>query len=305
LEIDDTTAYADLGDKIVESIKATIGGTEETISTFQILAATASKAGLLSAADKAKLDALWSSGYQFAGIATPSTTPISTTSKIFYIATEAGTYFNVVTVTHGINILSWNGSAWSAVQVVGIDDEPTAGSSNLAESDGTFIHVQERGKLLYKGAWLYENHVVSHNTGVDHHLVANTSFDVLVFEIPKNASAFELQGITGGIYDLWSSDDLSLWEGNYFLSSSTNNIRKYPTAKYVSVGINKSNKSTAAAEKYANVIPLWTNDIVKSASCGSMNFINSDAVAKLAAKKRLSSVEGTHEDGYVNIAGVV
>ena len=133
LEIDDTTAYADLGDKIVESIKATIGGTEETISTFQLLAATASKAGLLSAADKAKLDALWSSGYQFAGIATPSTTPISTTSKIFYIATEAGTYFNAVTVTQGINILSWNGTAWSAVQVIGIDDEPTSESDNLVK----------------------------------------------------------------------------------------------------------------------------------------------------------------------------
>ena len=54
LEIDDTTAYADLGDKIVESIKVTIGGTEETITTFQVLAATASKAGLLSAEDKGK-----------------------------------------------------------------------------------------------------------------------------------------------------------------------------------------------------------------------------------------------------------
>lgn len=143
LEIDDTTAYADLGTKIVESIKATIGGTEETISTFQILAATASKAGLLSAADKAKLDALWSSGYQFAGIATPSTTPISTTSKIFYIATEAGTYFNAVTVTQGINLLSWNGTSWSAVQVVGIDDEPMQDSENLIRSGGVYPIMQE------------------------------------------------------------------------------------------------------------------------------------------------------------------
>ena len=138
LKIDDTTAYADLGTKIVESIKATIGGTEETISTFQILAATASKAGLLSAADKAKLDALWSSGYQYAGIATPSTTPISTTSKIFYIATEAGTYFNAVTVTQGINIIYKSGDAWSVAQVVGIDNEPTAGSDRLVKSGGVF-----------------------------------------------------------------------------------------------------------------------------------------------------------------------
>ena len=143
LKIDDTTAYADLGDKIVESIKVTIGGTEETISTFQILAATASKAGLLSAADKAKLDALWSSGYQFVGIATPSTTPISTTSKIFYIATEAGTYFNAVTVTQGINILSWDGTAWSAVQVVGIDDKPIPSSNNLVKSCGVYPILEE------------------------------------------------------------------------------------------------------------------------------------------------------------------
>ena len=142
LEIEDTTAYADLGDKIVESIKATIGGTEETISTFQLLAATASKAGLLSAADKAKLDALWSSGYQFAGIATPSTTPISTTSKIFYIATEAGTYFNAVTLTQGINILSWDGTSWSSVQVVGMADDTNMGLMS-SEDKEALSHVDD------------------------------------------------------------------------------------------------------------------------------------------------------------------
>ena len=143
LKIDDTTAYADLGDKIVESIKATIGGTEETISTFQLLAATASKAGLLSAADKAKLDALWSSGYQFVGIATPTTTPISTTSKIFYIATQAGTYFNSVTVTQGINILSWNGTSWSAVQVVSFDGNPKPSSKGLVYGYDSYNHRAE------------------------------------------------------------------------------------------------------------------------------------------------------------------
>lgn len=138
LRVEDITSDVDLGNKIVESLKITIEDVEETISTFQLLAATASKAGLLSAADKAKLDALWSSGYQFAGIATPSTTPISTTSKIFYIATEAGTYFNAVTVTQGINIIYKSGDAWSVAQVVGIDNEPTAGSDRLVKSGGVF-----------------------------------------------------------------------------------------------------------------------------------------------------------------------
>lgn len=196
LEIDDTTATADLGDKIVESIKATIGDTEETISTFQILAATASKAGLLSAADKAKLDALWSSGYQFAGIATPSTTPVSTTSKIFYIATEAGTYFNAVTVTQGINILSWNGTSWSAVQVVGIDDEPTADSENLAESGGIYKWIRKIGSKAnsaFNSYFLDLDHVFS---GELYRYVRSSSYDTAWVCLMQGASQVTITGAT-------------------------------------------------------------------------------------------------------------
>ena len=190
LEIDDTTAYADLGTKIVESIKATIGGTEETISTFQILAATASKAGLLSAADKAKLDALWSSGYQFAGIATPSTTPISTTSKIFYIATEAGTYFNAVTITQGINILSWDGTTWSAVQVIGIDDEPTADSENLAKSGGV-VSLVKPIDLLQKAQnadYIYNDDIIRGKAIVDGKIATDGLRGILILKLLPNCN---------------------------------------------------------------------------------------------------------------------
>lgn len=132
----DTTAQADEKTSMIQSLKWTLGGTQKTMASFSILAATAEKAGLMSADDKAKLDAMFMGGYMFAGIATPSTTPVSTTSNIFYIATEDGTYFNAVTITQGINILSWDGTSWSAVQVVGIDDEPTKDSENLAKSGG-------------------------------------------------------------------------------------------------------------------------------------------------------------------------
>ena len=142
LSFSDTTAVADQATKIVQTLSATLGENPEAITTMTFLAATASKAGLLSAADKAKLDALWSSGYQFVGIATPSTTPISTTSKIFYIATEAGTYFNAVTVTQGINILSWNGTAWSAVQVVGMADDTNMGLMS-SEDKEALSHVDD------------------------------------------------------------------------------------------------------------------------------------------------------------------
>ena len=54
----DTTASADQGTQITETLKATIGGVQEVIDSITLLAATSSKAGLLSASDKAYIDAL-------------------------------------------------------------------------------------------------------------------------------------------------------------------------------------------------------------------------------------------------------
>lgn len=54
----DTTASADQGTQITETLKATIGGAQEVIDSITLLAATSSKAGLLSASDKAYIDAL-------------------------------------------------------------------------------------------------------------------------------------------------------------------------------------------------------------------------------------------------------
>lgn len=75
-------------------------------------------------------------GFVYAGIATPSGTPAS--GKVFYLALTAGTYTNFggLVVTQGINILKYNGSAWSQEQLIAIDDEPTAGSPNLVKSGG-------------------------------------------------------------------------------------------------------------------------------------------------------------------------
>ena len=58
LSFSDTTAVADQATKIVQTLSATLGENPEAITTFTLLAATASKAGLLSAADKAYIDAL-------------------------------------------------------------------------------------------------------------------------------------------------------------------------------------------------------------------------------------------------------
>ena len=87
-------------------------------------------------------------GYVYAGIATPSSTP--TTGKVFYLALTAGTYtnFGSTVVSQGINILKYNGSAWSLDTFVGIDDAPTPNSPNLVKSGGAFDSVMTNGSAF-------------------------------------------------------------------------------------------------------------------------------------------------------------
>lgn len=83
-------------------------------------------------------------GYVYAGIATPSTTPVS--GKVFYLALTAGTYtnFGSIVVPQGINILKYNGSAWSLDSFLGLDDAPTQGSNNLVKSGGAKLYTDKR-----------------------------------------------------------------------------------------------------------------------------------------------------------------
>ena len=80
-------------------------------------------------------------GYQFMGVATPSTSPGTPDYNVAYIG-GAGTYANFgssYTVPVGsIGVFKYNGS-WAKEQIAlfaGIDDEPTAGSDNLVKSGG-------------------------------------------------------------------------------------------------------------------------------------------------------------------------
>ena len=87
-------------------------------------------------------------GYVYAGIATPSSTPA--TGKVFYLALTAGTYtnFGSTEVTQGINILKYNGSAWSLDAFIGIDDTPTPNSPKLVKSGGVFDKVMTDGSAF-------------------------------------------------------------------------------------------------------------------------------------------------------------
>ena len=92
-------------------------------------------------------------GYVYAGIATPSTTPAS--GKVFYLALTAGTYtnFGATVVSQGINILKYNGSAWSLDSFLGLDDAPTQGSNNLVKSGGVLDSIIKDGSAFDLSAY--------------------------------------------------------------------------------------------------------------------------------------------------------
>ena len=92
-------------------------------------------------------------GYVYAGIATPSATPVS--GKVFYLALTAGTYtnFGSIVVPQGINILKYNGSAWSLDSFLGLDDAPTQGSNNLVKSGGVLDSIIKDGSAFDLSAY--------------------------------------------------------------------------------------------------------------------------------------------------------
>lgn len=61
-------------------------------------------------------------GYTFVGLATPNTVPSATDSKVFYLASQTGTYtyFDNIVVEEGLTVLKYD-TVWSDVQVLSFD----------------------------------------------------------------------------------------------------------------------------------------------------------------------------------------
>lgn len=61
-------------------------------------------------------------GYTFVGLATPNTVPSATDSKVFYLASQTGTYtyFDNIVVEEGLTALKYD-TVWSDVQVLSFD----------------------------------------------------------------------------------------------------------------------------------------------------------------------------------------
>lgn len=82
-------------------------------------------------------------GYQFMGIATTSTNPGTPDQKVFYIASQLGTYsnFNGIFLGRGIFVLKWD-SAWSYETIIAFDATPTVGSNNPIISGAVYTLTQ-------------------------------------------------------------------------------------------------------------------------------------------------------------------
>lgn len=78
-------------------------------------------------------------GYQFAGIATPSTNPGNPDQRVFYLATAAGTYtyFGGLSLPNGVNILKFD-STWVFQNLFQIDSAATENSDHLITSGAVF-----------------------------------------------------------------------------------------------------------------------------------------------------------------------
>ena len=98
----DTTAGADVGTKIVETLKMTVDGVQEAVTALTILAATTSKAGLLSASDKAYIDGLPSEFSSIRGSLSTISTSISNLLAMlgyYECSTAAGTAAKTVSAS--------------------------------------------------------------------------------------------------------------------------------------------------------------------------------------------------------------
>ena len=96
-------------------------------------------------------------GYIYGGIATPSMSMTTPAGKVFYFAVQAGTYTNFgnTALTQGLNILKYNGSAWSGEQLVAFDNTPTENSTALVKSGGVFSAIKTVADKLAEG-YLYK-----------------------------------------------------------------------------------------------------------------------------------------------------
>lgn len=212
-------------------------------------------------------------GYVYAGIATPSSTPA--TGKVFYLALTAGTYtnFGSTVVTQGINILKYNGTAWSLDAFIGIDDEPTAGSDNLIKSGGIPFGkiIFEQGNIrIPDGVYINaDNRVRSTDFFKSDEikmLFTSEDIGILVMPFTKNGNSYTFDNVK---YQEINPD-------SYVYGGRTINIQNY-YLKFVARKLDNSNIAPSDIS-----VVLYPDEIIEEnqAKLGSKKLATSSLVEK-------------------------
>ena len=138
-------------------------------------------------------------GYLYAGIATAATNPGTPTGKVFYLALTAGTYtnFGSTVVSQGINILKYNGSAWSLDAFIGIDDELTPGSNKLPKSGNVLENIIKNGPAFDLSAYNAQDGVLATYADLD---AALTALNDIPADFKKGGMSFKFVLTSGNNY---------------------------------------------------------------------------------------------------------
>lgn len=152
--------------------------------------------------------------YQFAGVATPATTPGTPDQNVFYIAGTAGTYpnFNALTVPFGeAAIFKWNG-AWTMEKtgIATIEKVERVGSSV-----GIFDIPWEIGNItIGTNGWSYGNSTTRVRTPRDFtiHLLPGTLVGLTDYSAMRFYVGWRYADGTYGRYNSWQRKDLLVTE---------------------------------------------------------------------------------------------
>lgn len=153
-------------------------------------------------------------GYLFAGLALLNTDPGEVTEKVFYIATQAGTYQyfgNGIILPWGLNIIKFNGSIWSSDTVFQMTDILESSSRALVTSGGVFTAIDGKvdkvpGKGLSEADFTNDEKVKlgALPTAAELEVLFEGKQDVLQFDgapIPDSVHPVTSEGIYDAIKD--------------------------------------------------------------------------------------------------------
>ena len=224
-------------------------------------------------------------GYVYAGIATPSGTPVS--GKVFYLAKEAGTYANFgnLVLTQGINVLKYNGSVWLQEQLIEIDDEPDINSNNLVKSCGV---MKWAGRMV--NVPFYFSPITGAGLLIDIPIIVKTGDNLQVNAVMTNNPTLRAYLIKND----QSYKELTRPSGNTWTIDETIDSNDYVYLRFYSGGVTAPStlngsyriiiKEIVDLSSQVSTIQPFIDSITDIPIVGNHNLVQGDGVLKYAGR---------------------